>query len=58
VEESIKSKEMNSQEKLDYVRVAEAIEYIRENFKSQPTLEDVANKVCLSPTHFQRLFTA
>lgn len=49
---------MNSQEKLDYARIAEAIEYIRENFKSQPTLEDIASKVCLSPAHFQRLFTA
>lgn len=49
---------MNSQEKLDYARIAEAIEYIRNNFKNQPTLEDIAGKVCLSPTHFQRLFTA
>lgn len=49
---------MNSQEKLDYARVAEAIEYIRANFKSQPELEDIARKVCLSPAHFQRLFTA
>jgi len=49
---------MNSQEKLDYARIAEAIEYIRENFKSQPTLEDIAGKVYLSPAHFQRLFTA
>lgn len=49
---------MNSQEKLDYARVAEAIEYIRENFKNQPTLEEIAGKVCLSPAHFQRLFTS
>ncbi|MDR2121755.1 MAG: methylated-DNA--[protein]-cysteine S-methyltransferase [Flavobacteriaceae bacterium] len=49
---------MNSQERLDYARIAEAIEYIRENFKRQPALEDVAGKVCLSPAHFQRLFTA
>ena len=49
---------MNTQESLDYARVARAIEYIRENFKSQPELEDVAREVCLSPAHFQRLFTA
>ena len=49
---------MNTQAHLDFARIAEAIEYIRENFKSQPTLEDIANKVCLSPAHFQRLFTA
>ena len=49
---------MNSQEKLDYARVAEAIEYIRENFKRQPTLDEIADKVCLSSAHFQRLFTS
>jgi O-6-methylguanine DNA methyltransferase len=49
---------MNAQETIDYARIAEAIEYIRENFKSQPELDDVARKVCLSPAHFQRLFTA
>lgn len=49
---------MNAQEKLDYARIAEAIEYIREHFKTQPKLDDVAREVCLSPAHFQRLFTA
>ena len=49
---------MNTQAHLDFARIAEAIEYIRENFKRQPTLDDIANKVCLSPAHFQRLFTA
>lgn len=49
---------MNAQESLDYARIAEAIEYIRENFKNQPELDDVARKICLSPAHFQRLFTA
>ena len=47
----------NVQNNLDYARVAEAIEYIRANFKRQPTLEEVAREVCLSPAHFQRLFT-
>lgn len=49
---------MNTQKILDYARIAEAIEYIRENFRNQPGLEDIAQKVCLSPAHFQRLFTA
>ncbi|GHT65186.1 methylated-DNA--protein-cysteine methyltransferase [Bacteroidia bacterium] len=49
---------MNAQEKLDFARIAEAIEYIKENFQSQPTLENIADKVCLSPAHFQRMFTA
>lgn len=49
---------MKTQENLDFVRIAKAIEYIRENFKNQPALDDVARKMCLSPAHFQRLFTA
>ncbi len=46
-----------TQDKLDYARVAEAIAYIRENFRQQPSLEDIAAKVSLSSAHFQRLFT-
>jgi O-6-methylguanine DNA methyltransferase len=42
----------------DYERIALAIEYIREHFKEQPGLETVANRVGLSPAHFQRMFTA
>lgn len=48
---------MNEQDHINYIRIAEAIEYIRENFKDQPNLDDVAEKVHLSPFHFQRLFT-
>lgn len=48
---------MNTQEKINYERIAEAINYIKLNFKSQPNLDDVAEKVHLSPFHFQRLFT-
>lgn len=46
------------QENINYSRIAEAIEYIKNNFKKQPSLEEVAEKVNLSPAHFQRLFTA
>lgn len=42
---------------LNYDRIATAIEYIRANFKSQPTLEEIAGQVHISPFHFQRLFT-
>ncbi len=42
---------------IDYYRVAEAIEYLTDNFKSQPDLTDVARQVHLSPAHFQRIFT-
>lgn len=48
---------MNEQEYINYNRIAEAINYIKTNFKKQPNLEDVANQVHLSPFHFQRLFS-
>jgi AraC family transcriptional regulator of adaptative response/methylated-DNA-[protein]-cysteine methyltransferase len=47
---------MSTQQELNYKRIAEAIEFIRVNFKSQPSLEQVAESVHLSPFHFQRLF--
>lgn len=47
---------MNDQEQFNYIRIAEAIDYIKENFKTQPTLDEVAEKVHMSPFHFQRLF--
>lgn len=48
---------MNEQEQINFTRIAEAIAYIQQNFKHQPTLEEVAEKVHLSPFHFQRMFT-
>ncbi|MEO1050292.1 MAG: bifunctional helix-turn-helix domain-containing protein/methylated-DNA--[protein]-cysteine S-methyltransferase [Bacteroidota bacterium] len=48
---------MSEQEYLNYYRVAEAIAYIKDNFKSQPNLDEVADKVHLSPFHFQKMFT-
>ncbi|MEN9908715.1 MAG: hypothetical protein RLZZ540_1864 [Bacteroidota bacterium] len=48
---------MNEQQNINYNRIAEAIEYIKTNFKEQPNLDEVANKVHLSPFHFQRLFS-
>jgi len=42
---------------VDYRRIEEAIAFIKENQDSQPTLEEIANHVHLSPYHFQRLFT-
>lgn len=47
---------MNKQQQLNYSRIAEAIDYIKTNFKHQPNLDEVAAKVNLSPFHFQRLF--
>lgn len=48
---------METQNNINYERIAEAIAYIRLNFKSQPNLDEVAEKVNLSPFHFQRMFT-
>jgi AraC family transcriptional regulator of adaptative response/methylated-DNA-[protein]-cysteine methyltransferase len=47
---------METQNLTDYSRIAEAIDYIKANFKQQPTLEEVAEKVHISPFHFQRMF--
>jgi AraC family transcriptional regulator of adaptative response/methylated-DNA-[protein]-cysteine methyltransferase len=41
----------------DYQRIEQAILYIEEHYKDQPSLEDVAANVGLSEYHFQRLFT-
>lgn len=40
----------------DFDRIAEAISYLREHFREQPKLEDVASHVFVSPYHFQRMF--
>lgn len=48
---------MNTQEEVNYERIAKAIDYIKTHFKNQPNLDKVAEKVNLSPFHFQRLFT-
>jgi AraC family transcriptional regulator of adaptative response/methylated-DNA-[protein]-cysteine methyltransferase len=47
---------METQQELDYKRVASAIRFFKDNYKSQPRLEDVAEHVNLSPFHFQRMF--
>lgn len=48
---------MGIQANINYNRVAQAIYYIKTHFKEQPSLDEVAEKVHLSPSHFQRLFT-
>ncbi|MDB5029781.1 methylated-DNA--[protein]-cysteine S-methyltransferase [Mucilaginibacter sp.] len=47
---------METQYEIDYNRIAEAIDYLRLNHKLQPTLEQAARHVSLSPFHFQRMF--
>ncbi len=38
-------------------RIAQAIDFIGRNFRAQPSLDEVAAHVHLSPHHFQRLFS-
>ncbi|MCX2450824.1 methylated-DNA--[protein]-cysteine S-methyltransferase [Pedobacter sp. PLR] len=49
---------METSNQIDYQRIEKAIEYLKTNFKQQPSLEDIAEHVYLSPFHFQRMFTA
>lgn len=48
---------MNELNTLMYHKIADAINYIKANFKAQPSLDDIASSVHLSPFHFQKLFT-
>jgi AraC family transcriptional regulator of adaptative response/methylated-DNA-[protein]-cysteine methyltransferase len=41
----------------DYRRIEKAIHYLEGHIYEQPNLEEIAEKVHLSPYHFQRLFT-
>jgi len=43
--------------KTDYDRIAKAIHYISNHVGKQPSLDDIATHVHLSPYHFQRLFS-
>jgi AraC family transcriptional regulator of adaptative response/methylated-DNA-[protein]-cysteine methyltransferase len=40
----------------DYQRIEQAIRFIRENFREQPDLDEIASQIHLSSFHFQRLF--
>jgi AraC family transcriptional regulator, regulatory protein of adaptative response / methylated-DNA-[protein]-cysteine methyltransferase len=40
----------------DFERITKAIHFIKDNFKQQPGLDEVAAHIHLSPFHFQRLF--
>lgn len=48
---------VSSETNINYQRIEQAIRYLEENFQRQPELEEVAEKVHLSPFHFQRIFT-
>lgn len=48
---------METQSDLNYQRIAQAIDYLRTNFKTQPSLDELARRVHLSQAHFHRMFT-
>lgn len=47
---------VTQEEHINYKRIEEAIRYLESNFQRQPELDEVAEKVHLSPFHFQRIF--
>ncbi|MBL7865375.1 MAG: methylated-DNA--[protein]-cysteine S-methyltransferase [Cyclobacteriaceae bacterium] len=48
---------VSTETNINYQRIENAIRYLEENFQRQPELDEVAEKIHLSPFHFQRLFT-
>jgi AraC family transcriptional regulator of adaptative response/methylated-DNA-[protein]-cysteine methyltransferase len=46
-----------SQTAIDYERIEKAIQFLSENFHSQPSLKEIAAKIHVSEYHFQRLFS-
>lgn len=48
---------MEDQKQINYDRIEKAIHYICENFKDQPSLDDMAAAAHLSSFHFQRIFS-
>jgi len=47
----------SEQTQIDYQRVERAISFIRKQHQHQPSLEEIAEHIHLSPYYFQRLFT-
>lgn len=46
-----------SQAAVDYQRIERAIEFLTDNFHTQPGLREIAAKIHMSEYHFQRLFS-
>ena len=44
-------------ESADYALVAQAIQYLGQNFQNQPSLDDLAEMLNISPFHLQRVFS-
>ena len=45
-----------TQQAEDYKRIEKAIRFVEQNFRSQPTLDQIAGSVHLSKYHFNRIF--
>jgi AraC family transcriptional regulator of adaptative response/methylated-DNA-[protein]-cysteine methyltransferase len=43
---------------INYARIERAIQFLEQHFRRQPTLDEVAEHVHLSPFHFQRMFSS
>jgi AraC family transcriptional regulator, regulatory protein of adaptative response / methylated-DNA-[protein]-cysteine methyltransferase len=48
---------MNTQNTLNFNRIASAIDFIKNNFTTHPSLDEIATHVNMSPSHFQKMFT-
>lgn len=48
---------MNDQNTINFERISKAIEFINNKFRDQPSLNEIAENIKLSPYHFQKLFT-
>lgn len=48
---------VSTETNINYQRIEQAIKFLEENFQRQPELDEVAEKIHLSPFHFQRIFT-
>jgi AraC family transcriptional regulator, regulatory protein of adaptative response / methylated-DNA-[protein]-cysteine methyltransferase len=48
---------MSVQTQINFNRIADAIDFIKNNFARQPNLEEVAAHVNMSTFHFQKMFT-
>ena len=47
---------MNKQQSINYTRIAETIDFVNNNFKNQPSLDEIAAQLHLSSVNFHKLF--
>jgi len=46
-----------TQASIDYARIEKAIQFLADNFHSQPSLKEIAARIHVSEYHFQRIFS-